>query len=115
MSSKHNWTIGGHVYQLTTLAPVRPGHERALTAELHRIDQLPSSPFTRLPRTHFARLVLVPQIGADTDREHKRMLEPVRFLFGAAFDGPPVAYLEDVARTVPDLVSGLWGHCDGCP
>jgi hypothetical protein len=111
--AKRNRSNG--VYQLTAIAPIVAGHTDALTAELERIDRLASSPFAELPATHFARLVVIPWIGADARRKQKRVLDPARFLFGACFDGDRVPYLETLAKIRPDLVTGLWEHCQDCP
>ena len=55
--------LGGH-YALTVMTPIAPGAEDSLRVYLESFDDA-ASPFTRLPRTHFGRWVIVPEFVND--------------------------------------------------
>ncbi len=98
-----NVALGGSTYGLTVLRPIRSGELAALTTALARLDP---SPFADVPRTHFARLVLLDRFPFEG---------PPQLLFSCVFDGDRDRYLRGLCERIPDAVDGIWGHCEGAP
>jgi hypothetical protein len=107
--------ISGQAYALTVLTPIVEGHEDALTRHLDRLPGGDGSPLARVPGTHFARWVVIPDVvyeGAGQRHDH---LEASRLLFTSNFDGPPAPYLEALRTGLGEDADAIWGHCRGYP
>jgi hypothetical protein len=103
----------GQAGALTVLTPIAPGAEPALRAYLEGLRAGPS-PLARLPRTHFGRWVIVPDLVAEDEREPDHLESPY-LLFTASFDGPLDAYLDELCRVLADEAQEIWGRCAGAP
>jgi hypothetical protein len=88
----------GQARAITVLTPV--ARESELQSALAALPVGPQSPLARLPRTHFARWVMVPGPG---------------LLFSATYDRGDGAYLDEVQARLPDEADSVWCHCDGYP
>jgi hypothetical protein len=100
---------------LTVLAPIVEGREDALTRHLDGLSGGAGSPLARVPGTHFARWVVIPDVidaGAGRRRDH---LRASRLLFTSSFDGPLTPYLEALRTGLGDDTDTIWGHCIGYP
>ena len=101
---------------LTLIAPIKPGFEEELRARLTAIGEdvqgkdlaagreRPHIDFQRSPHTHFARLVILPDVDSGPER--------YRLLFATVYDGSLKNYLLELA----DLTLGMdeiWGTCEG--
>lgn len=104
--------VHGQVYALTVLAPVLPGHEPALRAEVAGLPRGADSPFGRIEGTHFARLVVVPWLEAPNGAPAS---DEVFLLFSADFDGTLDHYLEALRTVLAAESNSLWSHCAGFP
>ena len=104
----------GQAYALTVLTPIRPGRERELREYL---DSLPpsDSPLNRLPRTHFARWVIVPDLPNDPAQPKEDHLGCQYLLFTSNFDGPLDSYLDELCERLAPEAREIWGRCVGCP
>jgi hypothetical protein len=100
---------------LTVLAPIVEGREDALTRHLDGLPGGDGSPLARVPGTHFARWVVIPDVihqGAGQPRDH---LQASRLLFSSSFDGPLAPYLEALRTGLGAEADTIWGHCRGYP
>jgi hypothetical protein len=112
-NEKHN--VSGQAYSLTVLAPIVEGREDALTRHLDGLPGGAGSPLARVPGTHFARWVVIPDVvyeGAGQRHDH---LKASRLLFTSNFDGPLDRYLEALRTGLGDEADAIWGHCLGYP
>ena len=107
--------ISGQAYALTVLTPILPGREQALRSHLEQLPTGWESPIIKRGKTHFTRLVVIPQLiweGPPQKRDH---LHSQYLLWECNFDGANLdAYLEDLAMA-PDDMDAIWGHCVGYP
>lgn len=105
----------GDSYGFLAITPIKPDRAGALRKTIAKITA-EGSPFARLPRTHFARWVILPDFydptvdyqPADEDR-----LENEYLIFSACFDGPRDSYLEQLAAGIPAEAEAVWGECVG--
>jgi hypothetical protein len=106
----------GQAYGFLAFAPVAPGHGPALRAALDQVDSGPS-PFLRLPRTHFARWVVLTEFAHDPPTTYQPLDEDQLgceyLLFSACFDGDRDSYLTELADELAPEAQRLWGHCTG--
>jgi hypothetical protein len=98
---------------LTLLTPIRAGEESELAAYLAQVPRGEDSPFRRLPRTHFARWVIVDQLhrdypGAPVPGEP---LAASYLMFTSTFDGTVREYVEELRIRLGVEADGVWGHC----
>ena len=103
----------GQAGALTVLTPIASGAEPALRAYLEGLRAGPS-PLARLPRTHFGRWVIVPELVHDDERRPDRLAAPY-VLFTASFDGPLDTYLDDLCDELAAEAHEIWGRCSGAP
>jgi len=96
---------------LAALLPVRKDAEPALEALLK--DLGPPSPFARIERTHFARLLLMPPLPAARDGNLEAV--PRCLLFSAEFDGSAGGYVESLCQLMGSEADAIFGHCVGFP
>lgn len=105
----------GDSYGFLAITPIKPGRSDALRKTIAKVTAK-ESPFARLPRTHFARWVILPDFydptvdyqPADEDR-----LECEYLIFSACFDGPRDSYLRELAAGIPAEAKAVWGECIG--
>jgi hypothetical protein len=97
---------------LAVLLPVLGGQEQTLAA---RLEALPDdeSPFATLSSTHFARLVLVPNLRDGADRVLPGV--PPLLFFSAEFDLPVSGYLEALCTLMPRELDEIFELCQGYP
>jgi hypothetical protein len=99
---------------LTVITPIARGAEPGLAAYLAALRES-SSPLARLPRTHFGRWVIVPQLRKDASQPKPEDLGGSYLLFTSTFDGPADTYLDELCRELATEAREIWGHCIGCP
>src|SRR5438105_12252458 len=109
-------------YGLTILAPVRAGlnaqgisYTDALRQALAELENGPGSPFTQVPATHLARLVVYDDLPFEAVPAHEDHLRSAYLLFTSNFDGDLEPYLESMRTRIPDAVDRVWRHCIGYP
>jgi hypothetical protein len=101
----------GQAYALTVLTPVRPDGEASLRDVLAGFET--DDRLADLPRTHFARWVIVPDFINDPSQPTEDHLACPYLLFTATLDGELDTYLDMLcaAAWAPDV----WGACIGAP
>lgn len=102
-------TSDPHDYSVTALLPFDHDAEGDLRTELGKLGFGSTSPFARIPGTHFARLALI-------GRKHfeRRSVPPLKngyLLLSAEFDGSRADWLGHVADQ--QLLQGVWRLCHG--
>jgi hypothetical protein len=102
----------GQAYGFLAIVPIKPNEVDALRAVLAEIDAGPS-PFGRLPRTHFARFVILPDFVTDPEQEHDDFLDCEYLIFSACFDGDRDSYLDELIEELEPELPELWAHCIG--
>jgi hypothetical protein len=103
--------VAGRTYALMVLTPIRPGKEAELRAYLEGLE----SPFARLARTHFARLLIVPDMPAPSGLNVRDPLDGPYLLLTANFDGDVDGWLDELAAVLVPEAQEIWGRCIGCP
>lgn len=104
--------VAGRTYALMVLTPIKPGMRDELRAVLEGLSD-GESPFARLPRTHFARLLIVPDMPVPAGVRDP--LDGPYLMLTANFDGDVDSWLDGLAaRCVPEAAE-IWGRCVGCP
>jgi hypothetical protein len=98
---------------LAVLLPVLGGQEQTLEARLTALPDGDESPFATLSSTHFARLVLVPNLRDGADRVLPGV--PALLFFSAEFDLPVSGYLEALCTLMPREVDEIFELCEGYP
>ncbi len=100
---------------LTLIAPIKPGFEQELRARLIAIGEdvkgkdlaagreRPHIDFQRSPHTHFARLVILPDVDSGAER--------YRLLFAAVYDGSLNDYLLELVNVTSGM-DEIWGTCE---
>jgi hypothetical protein len=106
--------VSGQAYALTVLTPMTPGKGAELSDYLGGLTH-DHSPFARLPRTHFARWVIVPRFVNDATQPEKEELSHEYLLFTSNFDGPLDSYLDELCTELAPEARETWGRCVGCP
>jgi hypothetical protein len=101
------------VVPLTALVPVRAGRAAALRETISGLPTGARSPFATVPRTHFARLVVVDHLGARG--EPGIVVDPARLLLGVHCDGSPDAYLGALCVQLGATTDLVFGECEGYP
>ena len=104
----------GQAVALTVMTPIRPGREGELGAYLDGLRQ-DGSPLTKLPRTHFARWVVVPDFVTDPEQPGNDPLGCQYLLFTSNLDGPLDSYLDELCERLAPEAEEIWGRCIGCP
>jgi hypothetical protein len=107
--------VAGHSYALMVLTPIRASEQDALAAYLAALPR-DDSPLARLPRTHMARLLIVPEMPvAPGRRDLEDPLGDPYLLFTSTFDGDLDSYLHELADALAPEADAIWGRCIGCP
>jgi len=94
------------------LTPIRPGMLGDLRAYLEDLDGR-DGPLARLPRTHMARLLILPDMPVPAGVQDP--LDGPYLLFTANFDGDLDSYLDELAERLAPEAGEIWGRCIGCP
>jgi hypothetical protein len=102
--------IAGKSYLLMVLTPIKPGLEDELRAYLSALDE---SPLARVPRTHFARFMIMPDMPVPAGVEDP--LDRPYLLFTANFDGDLDSWLHALSDELVPEAEEIWGRCIGCP
>jgi len=109
------------MYGLTILSPIiddpkiKISHDSALRMYLQKMPRHERSPFTKVPGTHICRLVVMDDVvfvGHPAREEH---LKSKYLIFNSNLYGGLDAYLEEMARKIPEVVDAIWSHCVGYP
>jgi hypothetical protein len=95
------------------LLPLWEGQEDDVREHLRTIPQGRRSPFASMPRTHFARLTLVPRLRDGKDNELRQV--PFCLFFAAEFDMFVRGYLETMCTSLGGQADGIFGRCVGYP
>jgi hypothetical protein len=103
----------GQAYAFLAMTPVVPGEQDALRAAIEALAE--TRPFERLPRTHFARLVILPDWVNDPAQPQEDHLRSPYLIFSATFDGPRDSYLDELGRRLAPEAEQIWGRCVGAP
>lgn len=106
--------IVGKTYSLMVWTPIAPGREDALRAYLEGMDK-DDSPLARVPRTHMARWIVVPDMPVAPGTDLVDPLGTQFLLFTSNFDGDADSYLRELVKLIPQEAAQIWGHCIGCP
>jgi hypothetical protein len=107
--------VSGQAYALSVLAPIADGHADALTAQLDALGEGDASPLARVPATHIARWVVIPDVMYQGPGQRKRDTLGPRLLFSSNHDGDVAAYLEGLRTGMAEDADAIWGHCRGYP
>lgn len=113
--------VSGQAYAFLALTPVRPGEQDALTAYLRGLGDgdggAGRGPFDRLPRTHFARLLVVPDFAHDRSwgQRHEDHLDLPYLVFSACLDGDLDSWLDALCTELAPEAPQIWGRCVGAP
>ena len=103
----------GQAYAFLSMTPIEAGEEGRLRAYIEGLAR--TRPFERLPRTHFARLVILPDWVNDPSQPEEDRLRSQYLIFSATFDGPRDSYLDELGRRLAPEAKEIWGRCIGCP
>ena len=111
----------GNMYGLTILSPIiddpkiKISHDTALRTYLQKMHRHERSPFAKVSGTHICRLVVMDDVvfvGNPAKEEH---LKSKYLVFNSNLYGGLEAYLEGMARKIPEVVGDIWSHCIGYP
>lgn len=106
--------IAGTTYSLMIWTPIRPGAEDSLRAYLDGLDKR-DSPLAKLPRTHMARWLIVPDMPVPPGTHLRDPLGNQYLLFTSNLDCDADSYLHEVVALMPVEAAEIWSHCVGCP
>jgi hypothetical protein len=104
--------VAGQAYGFMAMTPILPARLPELRARLEGFSR-EDSPFAQLPRTHFARWVIVEDWVNDPDQRHDDHLGSPHLVFTSNLDGPLDSYLDELCE-LPEAAE-IWGACVGCP
>ena len=109
--------VSGQAYAFMAMTPVMPGEEQALATYLRGLRSNGHSPLERLPRTHLARFVIVPDFHNDRSWKQRREehLDVPYLIFTSNFDGDLDSYLDELCAELAAEAQQIWGRCIGCP
>ena len=107
--------VSGQAYALSVLAPIADGRADALQAHLDALGEGDASPLARVPGTHIARWVVIPDVVYQGHGQRKRDRLGPRLLFSSNHDGDVGAYLERLRTGMGADADAIWGHCRGYP
>ena len=107
--------VSGQAYALSVLAPIADGRADALQAHLEALGEGDASPLARVPGTHIARWVVIPDVIYQGPGQRKRDRLGPRLLFSSNHDGDIGAYLEGLRTGMGADADAIWGHCRGYP
>lgn len=105
----------GDSYGFLAITPIKAGRSEALRAAISRVTE-GESPFARVPGTHFARWVILPDFhdpDVDYQPDDEDRLGCEYLIFSACFDGDRDRYLRSLADGIPEAAEAVWGECIG--
>lgn len=106
--------VSGQAYSFLALTPVIAGREVGLRAYIWSLPAGSGSPLARLPQTHFARWVLIPELVYEGPPQRPDPLKSQYLLFTSCFDGTePGPYLDAVRDQMGEEADRIWGNCAG--
>jgi hypothetical protein len=103
----------GQAYAFLAMTPILADEERPLRTSIEELGR--TRPFQRLPRTHFARLVILPDWVNDPSQPEEDHLHSQYLIFSTTFDGPLDSYLDELCDELAAEAKEIWGRCVGCP
>ena len=112
--SVRSTSIAGETYSLQVWTPIRPGEEDALRDYLEALPP-EASPLARVPRTHMARWLIVPDMPVAPGTDLRDPLGGPFLLFTSNFDGDVDSYLHELVAQIPQEAAAIWSRCVGCP
>jgi hypothetical protein len=104
----------GQATAFMAITPIVAGKEDELRAYLDGLSQ-DESPFALLPRTHFARWVILDDWNDEKSQPKKDHLLSRYLIFTSNFDGDLSSYLDELCDKLAPQAGELWGRCVGCP
>jgi hypothetical protein len=102
----------GQAYAFMAMTPVLEGHESELRDYLQGFTQ-ETSPFAALPRTHFARWVIIRDWVNSSAQPREDHLGCPYLIFTSNLHGGLDGYL-DALCALPEAAA-IWSHCAGAP
>lgn len=105
----------GGSYGFLAITPIRAGRAAILRRKLKALEAGPS-PFSKLPRTHFGRFVILPDFydaAVDYQPADEDRLDAEYLIFSVCFDGDRDSYLRELAADIPATAKKIWGECAG--
>ncbi len=103
--------VAGRTYSLMVLTPIKPGMAEELRTYIEGLAS--ESPFARLERTHFARLMIVPDMPVPAGVQDP--MDGPYLMLTANFDGDVDSWLDELAARVVPEAAEIWGRCIACP
>jgi hypothetical protein len=112
--------VSGQAYGFLAMMPIKSGEVEPLRAYLQGFRDRDERPFERVPRTHMARFVIVPDFHNDKrwkQRKEERLEIPsLIFTSNLDLDGSDIdSYLDELAEGFGPHVAEIWGRCIGGP
>lgn len=109
--------VSGQAYGFLAMTPIKPGEEGALRAYLEGLRARGERPFSKAPRTHMARWVVVDGFNCPPSYKQRRAetLAIASLVFSCNFDGDLDSYLDDLCEALAPEAAEIWGRCIGCP
>jgi hypothetical protein len=109
--------VSGQAYAFMAMTPIKPGEERPLAEYLRGLYARGPSPLAKLPRTHIARFVIVPDFHNDPTWKQRREehLDLNYLIFTSNLDGDLDSYLDELCEKLVPEAKQIWGRCVGCP
>lgn len=104
----------GQAYAFMAMTPIVQGEESDLRSYLEGIPRS-SSPLAKLPRTHFARWVILEEFHHEAGQRRREQLKSQYLIFTSNFDGPLDSYLDELGEQLVEEAGEIWGRCYGCP
>jgi len=109
--------VAGQAYAFMAMTPVEPGEEQPLAEYLRGLRARGPSPLAKLPRTHIARFVIVPDFHNNPTWKQRREehLDLNYLIFTSNLDGDLDSYLDELCDKLAPEAKQIWGRCVGCP
>ena len=104
----------GQAYAFMAMTPIVHGEEAALRSYVEAIPR-EGGPFAKLPRTHFARFVILEGFHNEDAQPKDEHLRSQYLVFTSNFDGPLDTYLDELCDRLATDADEIWGRCYGCP
>ena len=108
-----NDRLGRSLATFCALLPL--ADEPAARGELEAWPRGAQSPFAAVPRTHFARFVVVPGLPRQVAAQPADVLGAPYLMLSAFFDGDPDRWLAGLLDSVPDRLGSVLASCTGVP
>ena len=108
-----NDRLGRSLATFCALVPI--ADERAVRDEVERWPRGEQSPFAAVPRTHFARFVIVRGLPRQVAAQPADVLGAPYLMLSAFFDGDPDRWVADLVAEIPDQLGRALGSCTGFP